>query len=131
MRLKTMNSDGSITLKDYSADECGSILTERNSFVLKCERFWGEDYGGSRCSEDKDVRFEEILPERVLVKDGHFLGAVILTEYAYYNGGGETRYEETLLLAKGGSARNGFSFSNDDHSRWDYTDYCLAARPDD
>lgn len=129
MKLKTLRKSGDVVLKEYSEEECRRIFTERNSYILKCIRFSGNDYGGNHCSEDQETSFEEIIPERILVRDGSFCGVLILTEYEYYNGGCDNRMEEVILLSgePDRSARIGFSFSNDDHSRWDYTDYYLVS----
>lgn len=123
----------SISLKDYSDKAYSQILTERNDFVLRCERRYGDDYGGCQEGEENVTTYEEIIPERILVKDGHFAGALIMTDYYPYNGGGDRQYNEVMLLADGSGspfARDGYSFSNDDHSRWDYTDYYLEKRPE-
>lgn len=130
MKLKTLGSKGNITLKDYDEKELKEIFIERNSYVLECIHDWGEDYGGSQNDENRETYYEEIIPERILVKDGHFCGVLILTHYDYCNGSGKDYYEETaLLIGKGGSARDGYSFSNDDHDRWNHTDYYLVKRP--
>lgn len=132
MQLKTIDGQGNISLEDYSDRECYWIFIERNSYVLQCVHSWGEDYGGSQHDEGCKERYEEIIPERILVKDGHFAGVLILTEYEYYNGGGKTFYKENVLPVNGGeSARSGSSFSNDDHDRWNYTDYYLVKRPEE
>lgn len=125
MRLKTLHDDGSITLEEYTDMECSAIFTERNSYVLECVHSCGKDYGGSQCRESEETGFEEIVPERILVKDNHFCGALLLTEY---NG----VYADAILLTEGNNARarDGVHFSNDDHDRWDYTDYYLVSRPD-
>ena len=131
MRLKTINDEGDIFLEDYSKEEYRNILIEKNSYVLRLEREFGNDYGGSHCSEEREVTYEEILPERVLVKDGHFCGVCIYTDYDDMNGGHRCCIEEAILYADGSgakSARDGFYFSNDDHSRWDYVDYYLVER---
>ena len=100
INLKTITGNGKIVLKDYSDEEC---------------------------------MHEEIISERILVKNGHFAGALILTVYDYYNGGGSVIYgEKVLLLDTMGKecARCGSNFTNDDHERWDYTDYYLVNRDD-
>lgn len=134
MKLKTLNGCGEVVLEEYTAEECKCIFGERDNFVLKCIRCFGEDYGGCQCTENNDTTYEEIIPERVLVKNGHFCGVLILTEYDFYNGGGQYEAEEVVMLSEGkekSSARCGFSFSNDDHSRWNYTDYYLVERPEE
>lgn len=134
MKLKTIDEEGNVTLEDYEDKECRNIFIERNSYVLECVHEYGEDYGGSQCSENRETSYEEIIPERVLVKDGHFCGVVIQTVYDYYNGGGKVKYEDTILLIddkNGEYARDGYSFSNDDHSRWGYRSYYLIERPRD
>lgn len=141
MYLKTIESiqDGmvSITLEDYDKRECKDILLERNSYVLEVRQSWGEDYGGSHHNEEEKVFYEEIIPERILVKDGHFFGVSISVEYDCYNGGQMAVYDDALLLLDNTieidtpRARSGFSFSNDDHDRWSYTDYSLVARPEE
>lgn len=134
MKLKTIGDDNEITLEEYSDGECRRIFIDRNSYVIECIHNYGDDYGGSHCSEERETSYEEIIPERILVKDGEFCGVSILTEYDYYNGGGKVYYNETLLLLDGSgdnNARSGYSFSNDDHSRWSYTDYYLVPRPRD
>ena len=130
MKLKTINKNGQISLKDYSEKELRNIFIERNSYVLKCINEYGEDYGGSQNSEERKEYYEEIIPERTLVRDGHFCGVSILTEYDCYNGGSSDKYEETrLMIDGGGCAKDGYSFSNDDHDRWNYTYYYLVERP--
>ena len=131
MNLKTITNGGKIALKDYQDEECMMIFREAEAYVLKCARNYGEDYGGSQNREDCDTSYEEIIPERILVKNGHFAGVAILTSYDYYNGGGKVFYEEKVLLiddSQRESARFGYSFSNDDHDRWDYTDFYLVER---
>lgn len=131
MHLKTLNEAGRITLKDYPEAECREILIERNSYVLRKEHSYGCDYGGSQCRDEREVTYEEIIPERILVKDGHFCGVCICTEYEESNGGFKNYLKEVCLLRDGTgnrSARSGIDFANDDHSRWDYTDYYLVKR---
>lgn len=53
----------------------------------------------------------------------------MIVDYACYNGGENRQTREVCLFLDGGSARDGYSFSNDDHDRWDYTDYSLIERP--
>lgn len=139
MKLKTIRSirDGkvSVTLEDYDKKECGNILTERNSYVLEARHCWGEDYGGSQRSDEDAISYEEIIPERILVKDGHFYGVSICVEYDYYNGGHLMVFDDAVLLLDKTieidtpKARSGFSFSNNDHDRWNYTDYSLIDHP--
>ena len=128
MKLKTIDDDLNITLEDYDEAVCRGILAERDNYALRCVRCYGEDYGGSHCSEEKVTTVEEIVAERILVKDGHFSGVSILAEYDCYNGGSANEMREALLLIDGKGdreVRTGFSFANDDHSRWDYTDISL------
>lgn len=131
MKLKTINESEIITLEDYSEEEYRDILIERNSYVLRQIHEYGDDYGGSHCTDECVVTYEEIIPERILVKDGHFCGVCIYTDYDYMNGGYRKHLEEAVLFADGHgkqSTRSGFSFSNDDHSRWDYVSYYLMDR---
>lgn len=138
MNLKTVESiqcgEVSVVLVDYTERECRKIFLERNSYVLEVQHSWGEDYGGSQCEENDEVSYEEILPERILVKDGHFFGVSICVEYEYYNGGGKTFYHDAILLIDktikydAAAAKDGFNFSNDDHSRWNYRRYALVPR---
>lgn len=131
MKLKSINKNGFITLNDYSEEECRDILLERNSYVLRCIHSYGEDYGGSQCTDNREVTYEEIITERVLVKDGHFCGVCMYSDYKETNVYCNHTVEEIILYADGkrsGSARIGFSFSNDDHSRWNYVDYYLIER---
>ncbi len=141
MMLKTIQSiqNGivSVTLKYYDNKECRSILTERNSFVLEVRHSFGEDYGGSQCSEECEILYEEIIPERILVRDGHFAGVSICVEYAYYNGGGKTVCEDAVILLDKtvkidtARAKDGVFYSDDDHSRWNYKEYSLIPRRED
>ncbi|MDO4940104.1 MAG: hypothetical protein Q4E33_00245 [Erysipelotrichaceae bacterium] len=134
MQLKTLNKANNIVLKDYTVNECRKIFLERNSYVLKLVNSYGEDYGGSQHSEETIVKYIEIIPERILVKNGHFYGAIILIDYDYYNGGQLDIKNDTILPIKGkaiGETKCGSSFSNDDHSRWNYTEYSIVERPDD
>ncbi len=131
MRLKTIDDAGNVFLKDYPQEVCREIFLERNSYVLQKCRSYGVDYGGSHCSDGREVTCEEILPERILVKNGHFCGVCICTEYDDANSLHRNVIKEAILFADGSgahSARSGFEFSNDDHSRWDYTDYSLTER---
>lgn len=138
MNLKTIISiqDGyvSVNLEQYEENKCKNILIERNSYVLKVQHSWGEDYGGSQSSDESETSYEEIIPERILVKDGHFAGVSICIEYNYYNGGGKTIYEDAVILldktikVNTVKAKDGFYFSNDDHSRWNYRIYSLVPR---
>lgn len=118
-------------MKKYTEQECREIFLERNSYVLQCIHSYGDDYGGSHCTDEREVTYEEIIPERILVKDRHFCGVLIYTDYDDMNGGCRNDLEEAILLIDGKgkqSARSGFLFSNDDHSRWDYVDYYLMSR---
>ncbi len=131
MHFKTLDKSGTVSLADYSEALSFEIVTESNGYVLRRLRSWGSDYGGSQCSEHSEVTYEDIIPERILVKDGHFCGVCIYIGYDSYNGGSERHLEEVVLLADGSgvhSARSGFDFSNDDHSRWDYSDISLMDR---
>lgn len=134
MQLKTLCEDR-VVLVDYDADDVRRIFVERNSWVLKRTHEWGADYGGSQVTDNSETDYLEIIPERILVdEDGCFCGAAILTEYDRYNGGGETLYQEVLLLTDGtvnDFAKDGYSFSNDDHDRWDYVIWQLVERPED
>ncbi len=131
MRLKTIDDAGNVFLKDYSQEVCREIFLERNSYVLQKTRSYGVDYGGSHCTDGREVTCEEIIPERILVKDGHFGGVCLCTEYDDANSLCRNVIKETILFADGSgtkTARSGVQFSNDDHSRWDYTDYALLER---
>ncbi len=129
MKLKTLDINGEVVLQDYSEESCREIFEEKNAYVLRCVRNFGNDYGGSQCNENTEEFFVEIVPERILVQEGHFCGACMIVDYDCYNGGGERKMQEVcLLIDGGGSARDGYSFSNDDHDRWDYTDYYLVKR---
>lgn len=130
MHFKTLMKDGTVALRDYDPMETAVILTERNSYVLKAVHKYGNDYGGCQNLDISDEEIQEIIPERVLVRDGHFCGALVQT--AYFSGDSDERYFETVLLAEDGrrgSARGGFYYSSDDHDRWDYTDYYLEPAP--
>ena len=131
MKLKTLRKNGSVGLRDYSEEDCKRILDEKNGYVLRCVRSHGVDYGGSRCREETEETYIEIIPERVLVQDGHFCGVCMIVDYDHYNGGGARELREVCLFPGTGTARDGFSFANDDHERWDYTDYSLVERPED
>ena len=137
MQLKKItsvrNGKVRVILEDFSESECRRILTERNSYMLKVEHSWGKDYGGSQCCENSETYYEEILPERILVKNGHFAGVSICTEYDYRNGGGKTFYENAIILIDSSikyekkAVRDGSYYSDDDHSRWNYFDYSLVS----
>ncbi len=129
MKLKTLDKNGRVTLRDYSEETCRRILGEKNAYVLHCVRSCGRDYGGSQCSEETEEFFQEIVPERVLVRGGHFCGVCMIVDFSSYNGGGERTLREVCLLPGSAAARDGYSISNDDHDRWDYVDYSLTARP--
>ena len=141
MNLKTITSiqNGcvSIALEEYEGVECKNILIERNSYVLEVQHSWGEDYGGSQSSDESETFYEEIVPERILVKDGHFVGVSVCVEYNYYNGGGKTIYDDAVILldktinVNTVKAKDGFYFSNDDHSRWNYRVYSLVLRSEE
>ena len=138
MRLKTIElgeeNEFDVVLADYSDRECAYILMERNSYMLRVQHSWGKDYGGCQCDENDETYYEEILPERVLVKDGHFCGVSICAVYDYCNGGSRVYYEDGILLVDdpdhlgSRSVKDGGSFSNDDHSRWNYWEYSLVTR---
>lgn len=135
MKLKTLQKNGNIILKDYSDTTCNRIFIERNSYVLKRVHQWGEDYGGSQCTEDTETTYEEIPMENVLVQRSHFIGVTLLTYQSDYNGfQTKNGYKESILKIDDypqNSIRSGSSFSNDDHSRWDYSDTYLVERPKD
>lgn len=63
------------------------------------------------------------------MQGGHFCGVCMIVDYACCNGGEERRIQEVCLRPGSGTARDGYSFSNDDHDRWDYTDYSVIERP--
>lgn len=132
MRLKTLDGSGNIALVDYPEEEFRKILLERGAYVLERVHEYGDDYGGSQCTDEREVTFEEIGPELVLVENGHFCGVVMYTDYDYMNGGFRNYAEEVIIFAdrrgKTGRTRSGSMFSNDDHSRWDYVDYDLVTR---
>lgn len=132
MLLKKVDKKGRIKLKDYPERKCRRIIREKDLYVLECVRSFGNDYGGSQVSEDTETTYMEIIPERILVKKGHFCGVSMIVSYDSCNGGEDRTVKEVRLLTDGSgttSARDGFSFSNDDHDRWDYTDYYLVRRP--
>lgn len=137
MLLKTVTwvGDGEVDveLQNYSAGECSALFIERNGFLLKAVHVWGEDHGGSHQDEREETSYEEILPERMLVRDGHFCGVMISCEYDYRNGSGRHSYEDAVLwcdpaAAPIGKARDGAYYSDDDHCRWNYVDYSLVGR---
>lgn len=133
MLLKTLNRRGGTVLKDYSASEYRSILAEKNCYVLKRVHSYGDDYGGSQHSEETVTSYEEITPEQMLVRDGHFCGVSIIEDFDCYNGGSKFTLRDAKLLIsgkQGRSVRCGEDFSNDDHSRWDYVDFYLVKRPE-
>lgn len=134
MQLKTLAKNGKIVLRNYDEKDCRRIFIERNSYVIEKIHCWGDDYGGSQCEDERAVSYEEIANEQILVEDGHFCGAVLLLHYDYCNGGSMEYFEDSILFTdrpSRGKTRSGSSFSNDDHSRWDYTDYYLVERPKD
>lgn len=131
MYLKTIAPEGDLCLVDYSREACQEIFLERNSYVLRVIHSFGEDYGGSHGSDERVVRYEEIMPERVLVRDGHFCGVIICTEYDDMNSWERNQVADAVIMCDGTGSRSakcGYSFSNDDHSRWDYTEYYLMSR---
>ena len=141
MMLKTIESIRNgivdVALECYDKNACRNILTERNSYVLEVQHSWGEDYGGSQCSDETETTYEEILPERILVKDGHFAGVSICVEYENYNGGGNTICDDAVILLDKTvkidtvRAKNGVYYSDDDHFRWNYREYSLIPRKED
>lgn len=133
MKLKTLTDDGEIILEEYDRREAADIFIERNSYVLEVLHQYGDDYGGSQQTDERETTVEEIIPERILVKDGHFCGVSIIVEYNYCNGGSLYKIEEVQLLVNDSPAnyaRDGFYYADDDHSRWNYTDYYLRKRKD-
>lgn len=74
-------------------------MLERNSFVLKRVRNYGDDYGGSHCSEDTETTYDEIDAESIIVKNGHFAGVAIISEYDYYNGGSDNKLKDSVPKA--------------------------------
>ena len=134
MQLKTLNRNGNTILKDYTDREIRNIYIERNSYVIERVHDWGEDYGGSQHDEGTETTYEEIAPELILVKNGHFAGIEMLIEFDSYNGGCDDRFREVKMLIDDNPrayARSGSSFSNDDHDRWDYITWSLIERPKD
>ncbi len=139
MMLKTIDTiqDGAVdvSLEYFDKIECRNILTERNSYVLEVYHCWGNDYGGSHCSDESETTYEEIIPERILVKDGHFAGVSICVKYENYNGSAITVYDDAIILLDKTikintvKAKDGFYYSDDDHSRWNYWEYSLVPRP--
>ena len=131
MRLKTLTKKDKIILVDYSLEEYRNILREKYDYVLECIHDYGEDYGGSQCDENRDVTYKEIGPELILVENGHFCGVVLYKDFDCANGSYFHSINEDVLYCdnRGTSySRSGSSFSNDDHSRWDYTTTYLTKR---
>lgn len=133
MKLKTLGKNGRVVLKDYDDRETSSILIERNSYILECTHRYGEDYYREDPVDETTVTYEEITPERILVKDGHFAGVLMMTVYSYTNGYGKTYYNEDKLLITDmpiKSSRDGYNHTTEDHDFYNYTDYRLIERPD-
>lgn len=134
MLLKTLTKTNRVSLKDYTEQEYHSILWEKNNYVLKYVHTYGEDYGGSQNDEEVETYYGEIPPEAMLVKDGKFVGVMLVEDFDSANGGQRANsVKDVKLLVSGGPDRvhSGSDFSNDDHSRWDYLDIYLVKRPDD
>lgn len=131
MQLKTLTDSGNVILQDYTVEECRMILFERNSYVLQRIHSFGNDYGGSHCTDERVETFEEIPAECILVKKGHFAGVALIADYDDCGPHWHQDLHEALMLIDGSGephVRSGSSFSNDDHSRWDYVDRYLMER---
>lgn len=86
MKLKTLDGKGHIKSIEYSEAECARILRESEGYVLQRVHCYGNDYGGSHCSDERVVSCEDIEPQLVLVENGHFCGVVIERNYENMSG---------------------------------------------
>lgn len=137
MKLKTIvrYEDGKPVIKEKRYIRCGSILKEAARYCIWSVDEVGEDYGGSHCSEDVTERFIEIKPENILVESHHFAGIMMDVRYRDINGPGEyvDEGEKVILLSDIDNAgknwiKAGESFGNDDHSRWNYSEFSLRRK---
>lgn len=130
MQLRTISRNGRIFLKVYDDRTARDIIYEKNGYVIKCVHCYGEDYGRIDGYEDERVTsYEEIIPERILVKNNHFAGISVQSDFDYYNGGSMHEMKDSIILIGDASCvRSGYERSFEDHSYWNYYQYYLIER---
>ncbi len=110
------------------------ILKDASAYYIHTVNRWGRDYGGSQNDEEVKEKDIDITEEMILVEDGKFAGVVIREEYREYNGGHQEMDDSDKILrisdigTAAGTCRTGEYFGNDDHERWDITEYTLKKR---
>ena len=123
--------------KEYTAEEYAAIRAETDEWNVEVTRENGYDYGYGRSEYHHSIRYEEISDDILIVKDGHFAGIMMKSSGCSYNKR-VTVYND-LYIAFAHKyvdkkavmcARQGDSFSSDDHETWDITCYYLRKKAD-
>ena len=123
--------------KEYSAEEYAAIRAEADEWNVEVEHEDGYDYGYESSKYNRSISYEEISDDILVVENGHFAGIMMKSSGCSYNKR-VTVYNDLYIAftRKYTSqkavfcARQGNSYSSDDHERWDINCYYLRKKTD-
>ena len=123
--------------KEYTTDEYAVIRAEANEWNIEVEHEDGYDYGYGRSKSNRSVSHMEISDDILIVQDGHFCGIMMKSSGSSYNKRVTVYKDLYIAFAHRYTkekavfcARQGESFSSDDHETWDITCYYLRRKAD-
>lgn len=139
--IATAKTDNNPTVylieKEYTAEEYAAIRTEADEWNVEVKHEDGYDYGYGRSEYNYSTSYKEISDDILIVKDGHFSGIMMKSSGSSYNKrvtvyndlyiAFTNRYTKEKAVM---CAREGESFSSDDHETWDITCYYLRKKAD-
>ena len=121
--------------QEYSDEAYAKIRREADVWNIQIRNSYGEDYGYGRESSTIVYMHREIDEECMIVEDGHFAGVLMQSSGTSFNKSLTVYKDLTAALVKDWEkeegvfcARQGDSFSSDDHEKWDIYSYFLTKK---
>ena len=123
--------------KEYTPEEYAAIRAEAEQWNVEIVHEDGYDYGYGRSEHNRYTSYREITDDILIVKDGHFAGIMMKSSGCSYNKR-VTVYDDLFIAFASRytpqkavlCARQGDSFSSDDHEKWDIDQYYLRKKAD-
>lgn len=123
--------------KVYTDEEYQLIHQEAALWNVEIVHEHGYDYGYGKSEHNRSVSYKEITDDILIVSDGHFAGIMMKSSGTSYNKRVTVyndlyiafthKYKDKKAVM---CARQGDSFSSDDHETWDIICYYLTKAED-
>ena len=122
---------------EYSDEDSARILAETQEWNIEVKNSEGHDYGYGRDSETITYTHKPVTEDIIVVENGHFAGVLMRSSGSSFNKE-YTKYDDLVVTfikdyipGEGlKCARDGSSFSSDDHETWDLYFYYLKKKTD-